>query len=254
MQVRYTKGRQLCYKDHIINFPQDITHLAHTLPRLPEDTGTVIIRRTNFDLSRHVDFIVRRDKVHAALEYKMSHDPSYANIQLNLDALAQLPENGSVADRIPTCPIGVHAQADPAAENLQAAGPVAAADAPQEPADDDADEFEQRHDGVLNLGPDTLTEVQQIRAAAEQVVNGPIQYEQQNIVVSPFTCAMTLENSSLRLLDSGSYSSEYTTTRVYTGLYCNSIPLPVPRWFWRFLSVSSTQTAPCRVLFAPDAI
>ncbi|KAJ7920087.1 hypothetical protein B0H13DRAFT_1605723, partial [Mycena leptocephala] len=45
MQVRWTRGRQLCYKDHVINFIQDISVVAETLPRLPEDVDMVIIRR-----------------------------------------------------------------------------------------------------------------------------------------------------------------------------------------------------------------
>ncbi|OBZ66500.1 hypothetical protein A0H81_13517 [Grifola frondosa] len=65
MQVRYTKGRQLCYKEHIVNFPQDISVVASHLPRLPEETECVIIRRENTDMSRHVDFIVRRDRMPA---------------------------------------------------------------------------------------------------------------------------------------------------------------------------------------------
>jgi hypothetical protein len=45
MHVRYTRGHQLCYKDHIINLPQDITEVAERLPRLPQDLDIVIIRR-----------------------------------------------------------------------------------------------------------------------------------------------------------------------------------------------------------------
>jgi len=59
MQVRWTKGRQLCYKDHIVKFRQDITEIAMRLPRLPEETDIVIIRKEDVDLSRHVDFTVR---------------------------------------------------------------------------------------------------------------------------------------------------------------------------------------------------
>jgi hypothetical protein len=55
MQVRYTKGRQLCYKDHIVNLPQDITEVARRLPRLPEELDMVIIRRDSTDLTHHID-------------------------------------------------------------------------------------------------------------------------------------------------------------------------------------------------------
>jgi len=103
MQVRWTKGRQLCYQDHIVNFRQDITEIANRLPRLPDSTDVVIIRKDNVDLSHHVDSVVRREKVKVALEYKIAHDPNYADLVVDHDALNQLPINGSVAHRIPTC-------------------------------------------------------------------------------------------------------------------------------------------------------
>jgi hypothetical protein len=103
MQVRWTKGRQLCYKDHIVNFCQDVTDIATRLPRLPDEVDIVVIRKEDVDLSRHVDITVRRAKVKAALEYKIAHDPNYADLIIDEDVLSQLPVNGSVADRIPSC-------------------------------------------------------------------------------------------------------------------------------------------------------
>ena len=45
------------------------------LPRLPEDTASdvIIIRKDAVDMSGHVDFMVRREKVKAALEYKITN-------------------------------------------------------------------------------------------------------------------------------------------------------------------------------------
>jgi hypothetical protein len=43
MQVHYTKGHQLCFQDHIINFFQNIDSIAESLPRLPEDLNVIII-------------------------------------------------------------------------------------------------------------------------------------------------------------------------------------------------------------------
>src|ERR1700761_2617275 len=85
MQVRYTKGRQLCYKDRIVNLPQTITEIATKLPRLPEEVDIVIIRRDNIDLSQHVDYVVRQEKVRNALLYKIAHDPAYADLELDED-------------------------------------------------------------------------------------------------------------------------------------------------------------------------
>jgi hypothetical protein len=44
MHVRYTTGCQLCYKNHIVNLPQDITEIADRLPRLPQGLDLLIIR------------------------------------------------------------------------------------------------------------------------------------------------------------------------------------------------------------------
>ena len=70
--VRWTKGRQLSYQDHIVNFRQDITEIAAKLPRLPEDIDMILICKEDVDLSHHVDFTVRREKVKAALQYKIT--------------------------------------------------------------------------------------------------------------------------------------------------------------------------------------
>jgi hypothetical protein len=71
MQVRWTKGQQLCYQD--VNFCQDITEIATRLPHLPDRTDIVVIRKEDVDLSWHVDFMVRREKVKATLEYVMDN-------------------------------------------------------------------------------------------------------------------------------------------------------------------------------------
>lgn len=199
MQVRYTRGPQLFYKDHIVNFLQDISIVAIRLPRLPEDTETVIIRRDSVDMSRHVDFIVRRDKVLAALQYKIANDPNYSGMQIDYEALTQLPENGSVAHRIPTCRAGRQNNGHPpeaAGHPPEAAGPAEAAAVPDGPVrdanevDDDTNEnnnledLEQHVTGVLNLGAGGSSELSAVRAGAEQVVNGgehPM-YSQTNIV------------------------------------------------------------------------
>ncbi|KAJ7198020.1 hypothetical protein GGX14DRAFT_338256, partial [Mycena pura] len=75
---------------------QNIHEIATKLPRLPEDVDLVIIRREGVDLTHHVDYVVRRDKVHRALEYKIAHDDAYRDLQIDHDALGQLPENGTV--------------------------------------------------------------------------------------------------------------------------------------------------------------
>lgn len=163
MQVRWTKGRQLCYNDHIINFRQDITEITTKLPHLPEEIDIVIIRKENVDLSRHIDFIVRRDKVKAALEYKIGHDPEYADLTIDQDALGSLPENGSVANRLPTCREG---RQDGVA--AMPVGPDAAAG--MEEAGGNDDQFDVG--GILDLGNPERPEIEQLRRGARDAIQG----------------------------------------------------------------------------------
>ncbi|KAI0690491.1 hypothetical protein BC835DRAFT_1212865, partial [Cytidiella melzeri] len=185
MQVRYTKGRQLCYRDHVVNFPQDISAIAAKLPRLPEETDTVIIRRDSLDMSRHIDFIVRRDKVRAALEYKIAHDPNYASFVIDKGNLSQLPQNGSVVHRISTCPI----RSTQTNNHLQAPGPAEAAGDIVDDIDDinfeDVDDnHEQRHNGVLNLGTAGRSEIEQL--TAPQLGGVPINESTPGYIVKAF--------------------------------------------------------------------
>jgi hypothetical protein len=101
----------------------------------------VVIRKEDVDLSRHVNFMVRQAKVKATLEYKIAHDPNYADLIIDHDVLRQLPENGSVADRIPTCSEG---RQDGGAMPV---GPGAAAD-----SGEDENEDGQVVRGVVDLG------------------------------------------------------------------------------------------------------
>jgi len=121
----------------------------------------VIIRKEDVDLSRHVDFTVRRAKVKEALEYKIAHDPNYADLIIDETVLRQLPENGSVAHRIPTCREGRQAG------GAMPVGPGAAAD-----NGDDVDENEQVVGGVVDLGNQEHPEVEQLRRGAAQAIAG----------------------------------------------------------------------------------
>ena len=176
--VRWTKGRQLSYQDHIVNFHQnhivnfhqdhivnfhqDITEIATKLPCLSEEVDMIVIRKEDVVLDQHVDFIVRREKVRAALQYKIAHDPHYADLILDNDALNQLPENGSVAHRVSTC-IDRSQGAGPATP----VGPHAAAEG--EEADND-NEDDQVVGGVINLEMGERLKVEQVRAGAESVI------------------------------------------------------------------------------------
>lgn len=168
MQVRYTKGGQLRYKDHIVNFPQDISVIASSLPRLPEDVDMVVIRCESAELDNHIDFIVRREKVLLALQYKKMHDPHYADVIIDHAALSQLPESGSVAARIRTCRVGRQQQDAP-----QAAGPTeAAGDGGLGEDHEHGEEHTPTVGGVLNINQPHVTEIQAVRSRVTEVLQG----------------------------------------------------------------------------------
>lgn len=78
MTVHYTKGWQLLYKDHICNLPHNIASIATSLPQLPDNCDKILIRKDGMDMSQHIDFVVWREKVWVALEYKIAHDPTFS--------------------------------------------------------------------------------------------------------------------------------------------------------------------------------
>ncbi|TRM69041.1 hypothetical protein BD626DRAFT_390550 [Schizophyllum amplum] len=163
MQVRYTSGGQRQYRDHIVNFHQNITEVATTLPRLPEDIDMVIIRAHGVDLSHHVDFLVRREPVKRALEYKIANDPAYAGYALPSDEeLAQmLPEYANVADRLTVL------EANP--EN---SAPGGLQPGPAQAAGEEAVDIEEAiHQGVLNLGATQTDEVAEVRRQTDDILN-----------------------------------------------------------------------------------
>ena len=174
MHVRYTRGRQLCYKDHIVNLPQDITEVAERLPRLPQDLDVIIIRRQDDNLDRHVDYLCRRQVVHDALVYKIANDPNYADLERpDEQALLSLPLHGSVADMIPVIIERVPSATSDAARPAPV-GPMDAANPfPEENNNDDGNEI---FVGVLNIGSSRTTEAQQVRQGVQEILQHPLRH------------------------------------------------------------------------------
>ncbi|KAJ7580688.1 hypothetical protein C8J56DRAFT_728621, partial [Mycena floridula] len=129
------------------------------------------------DMSRHVDYIVRRDKVRAALEWLIANHPEYRDLVFDTEALAQLPKNGSVAHRIPTYREGTQVGAP------SAAGPNQAAQTDEDPDS----ENQVTMGGVINLGHGRTTEVHQLRDGANNILGCPT-YEQ-HIINAPLLLA-----------------------------------------------------------------
>ena len=90
----YTKpGGQRAYKGHCINSPQNIQHLADSLPRYPKQLPIIIVR-VNGKTNSSKDLTVRREKVSSALHWLIKHNPVYQDIKIDYNCLAALPLKG----------------------------------------------------------------------------------------------------------------------------------------------------------------
>ena len=87
-------NKQTKFTGHIINISQDITEIAHTLPRLPSEVDTLIIRKQGLKKGelKVSEFGVNRFKVEEALEYLKENNFYYQNIRIDKDRLRELKD------------------------------------------------------------------------------------------------------------------------------------------------------------------
>ena len=88
---------QYGYKGHVINLLQDITTFATSLPRLPQELDILIVRKKGSDNS-HRDFKVRKTVVLNALLWLKQHNKYYRKVDIDYNALNELPEDGNLSD------------------------------------------------------------------------------------------------------------------------------------------------------------
>ena len=110
------EARQRALLGNVISFPQDAAQLVHALPRSAASVAemlSVFFPPEDANSLRHIpEFIVRQARVRAALLWLQKHNPFYAPVALDEEALETLPQ-----------------EAVPAAL-LQAARPLPPEDAP----------------------------------------------------------------------------------------------------------------------------
>jgi hypothetical protein len=92
-------------KGHIITYPADPAMVLRRLPLKP--AGLVQLVKVVFmsnekpsfqEASKSRFFLVRREKVRQALLWLKEHNPLYKDVELDYEALAQLPEEGIVPE------------------------------------------------------------------------------------------------------------------------------------------------------------
>jgi hypothetical protein len=106
VMLNFKKYGTLSASGHTISFMKDLTDLATTLPRLPEEVGIVFVKRSNLrgGVPDKYD-CVRREYVQRALEYLITQ-PHYQGVQLNYSRLDLLPVNGPLSEIETIEPIG----------------------------------------------------------------------------------------------------------------------------------------------------
>ena len=97
--------------------------MLHTIDKLP-----IIIVRRRDQHGTHYNFTVNRDRVYKALKYKVEHDKFYSDVQINENALNDLPKNRdeNVFHRLKT----VNMEFDTDANDIVFLGPVMETDEP----------------------------------------------------------------------------------------------------------------------------
>ena len=99
MRVYVRPGGQRGYSGHCINLPQRVEQLASKLPRYPKDLAVIVVQMKGKNNSTR-DMKVRRNVVHDALMWLLTHNPLYKELEIDQEALNTLPENGVPQDFI----------------------------------------------------------------------------------------------------------------------------------------------------------
>ena len=108
MSIYHLPQGQCGYKGHVINMPQDLSVFATSLPRLPSQLDIMIVRKKGSN-NTHRDFRVRRMVVQRALQWLKRNNKYYRNIDIDVSALSQLPEDGDLTDM---CGVGIEDTAE----------------------------------------------------------------------------------------------------------------------------------------------
>ena len=101
LQVMHSIGGQYKYRGHTISFPQEVKDVAKKLPRYIRELDLMIVVQKKGQKGSSYDFTVRKQQVMDALLYKIQHDPYYRDVEVDIHAIDDLPENATdVSDLI----------------------------------------------------------------------------------------------------------------------------------------------------------
>lgn len=96
-----SKGTQIGYKGHVINFPQDVKEFASQLPhRIQDLTSVIAVRMKKDELTDYQDFHVRALNVKNALLWLQINNEFYSDILVSEENLSLLPEDGNMFEEL----------------------------------------------------------------------------------------------------------------------------------------------------------
>lgn len=129
VEVRQIRGAQYRYTGNVVNFYRKSSALFAKLPQLPENIDVLILKPSNTNTSNRLqrqfshDHHVRRRCILQWLRYLKDNHPGYRDVEIDFQALNQLPEDGDISDRLQTLEIDpTEAQPQPATA-LENVGP-----------------------------------------------------------------------------------------------------------------------------------
>jgi hypothetical protein len=196
LQIWKVGGQQTKYSGHTILFPRDTATFAERLPLLPSELDVIVVRRKdappNAAMAQHLDFTVNRARVLANLEALRRYHPSYRHINIDRQALASLPENGSVFDEFPA----VEEDSDPLPQDDHDDGPPA----DEHAAPDDLDISAALLPNIV----DDVPQHQRVVEGLQALVEGVGIADESNVVTQPALRSTPInehETSSQHLID-----------------------------------------------------
>ena len=102
IKVHRIKGSgQLRYSGNTISFPQDVSVLLHHSLIVLTDTLILVSKLTERDgVQRIRDFKIRGPRVLAALRWLKQNNPLYRDVEINMQNVNELPNDGDVSSRL----------------------------------------------------------------------------------------------------------------------------------------------------------
>ena len=103
MKLFRLNGGGIGYKGSVLNVEQDISQLVESLPLLPEDLPCFVVQKPNSASPLGFrEFKVNRENIRRWLIFLKANNRYYVNIEINMENIRGLPEDGSIADQIRT--------------------------------------------------------------------------------------------------------------------------------------------------------